>query len=73
MNDKELKINKEVCKGCGLCLGVCPDNALEFDEVYNSKGVRPVKLNKKCRLCGQCFLICPDSALEIINEEVMER
>ncbi len=45
--EKQLKINKEACKGCGLCIGVCPDKALEFDKSYNSKGVHPIKLNKR--------------------------
>ena len=49
--------NKEWCTGCGLCVTVCPEEALE------SRG--EVLLDeKKCTDCLNCIDYCPNEALE---------
>ena len=35
-------IDSEKCKGCLLCVGVCPSNVLKKSDTYNSKGIYPV-------------------------------
>jgi len=63
---KEVKIKKEFCKECSLCIFVCPKNSLSFSNKFNSKGCHPVKWNSdNCNFCGQCFIICPDNVIEI--------
>jgi len=66
-----VKVDKNKCKGCGLCLGVCPQNNLEPANKENAKGFIYVKVKapSKCTGCGLCYLICPDTAIEIYEEE----
>jgi len=57
---KELVINPEFCKGCGICAAFCPQGALEIiDEKVRLKD------DNECILCGSCELRCPDYAIFI--------
>ena len=66
----EVLINEVRCKGCGLCVDVCPYRVLELSDSFNSQGYRPAcaKNSKKCRGCTWCNLICPDAAIEVKRE-----
>ena len=63
-------INRERCKGCGLCIDVCPRKILFFAEEVNRKGVHPVraKTPDQCSGCRLCVTVCPDVAIKIIDE-----
>ena len=37
----KLLINMEECKGCGICVSVCPKKVLEISEELNTKGYYP--------------------------------
>ena len=65
--DKKLKIHKERCKGCELCIGVCPKHILYISEEVNKKGTHfvVIKSPEKCTKCGLCVMMCPDCAIEI--------
>ena len=64
-----IKINEEICKGCGLCVSFCPvKGLLSIDsERVNAKGWNPVVCadQEKCLSCAQCALMCPDTAIEV--------
>lgn len=64
------RVIEDKCKACGLCISVCPQKAVSYNEKnFNVKGVHPVKIDKeKCLGCRQCALMCPDIAIEIIEE-----
>ncbi|MEJ2587163.1 MAG: 4Fe-4S binding protein, partial [Deltaproteobacteria bacterium] len=34
-------IDRERCKGCHLCIEVCPNGVIEVDESLNAKGYAP--------------------------------
>ncbi|KJJ84849.1 4Fe-4S ferredoxin [Candidatus Omnitrophus magneticus] len=63
----KLVINIENCKGCLLCLEVCPAKVFQLSEHVNKKGVKYIEAvsPEKCVTCGRCFAICPDTAIEI--------
>ncbi len=63
----KIVIDEERCKGCGLCIPVCPKNSITISERLNSKGYRPVEQvrEEECTACGLCYLICPDVAIEV--------
>ena len=56
-------IDVDRCKGCGLCVSVCPQHILKLaDDRFNTKGYRPVGVTdlEQCTGCGMCATICPD-------------
>ncbi|MFP4521926.1 MAG: 4Fe-4S binding protein [Fibrobacterota bacterium] len=56
-----IKIYKEKCGMCGVCAGVCPENAIKL------AACAPICSEKKCTSCGKCVKACPASALELNN------
>jgi 2-oxoglutarate ferredoxin oxidoreductase subunit delta len=66
-----IEIDKEACKGCELCIPVCPKQVIEMGEHFNLKGWRyavPAR-NEDCIGCKQCLIICPDVAIKLMKEE----
>lgn len=61
-------IDLSYCKGCGLCVSVCPKKILQLDaQALNAKGYHPAKIidEAACIACGMCALICPDCAIRV--------
>ncbi|MBU4427242.1 MAG: 4Fe-4S binding protein [Proteobacteria bacterium] len=58
---KEVKINREWCKGCGICVAFCPKEVLEMDDDGKALWAHP----ENCISCGLCELRCPDIAIEL--------
>ena len=38
----KLTIDRETCKGCGLCADVCPKHLLALSKEINTKGYHPI-------------------------------
>ncbi len=62
---KEHLINRDWCKGCGICVRFCPTKVLELDAAEKVAAVRP----EACICCRLCELRCPDLAIEVLIEE----
>ena len=64
-------IDRELCKGCCLCVRACPVKILEMDTELNTSGSYPVKTvnSEKCIACGNCYEVCPDVCIEIYELE----
>jgi 2-oxoglutarate ferredoxin oxidoreductase subunit delta len=63
-----LDIAVDRCKGCGLCLDVCPKHVLALEErVVNALGHHPVRLTDAagCTSCALCARICPDAVFTV--------
>jgi heterodisulfide reductase subunit A len=56
-------VNKSRCSGCGLCVLVCPYNALEVDEEQNVAVVNIAM----CKGCGACAATCRSSAIDVLG------
>lgn len=66
-----IEIDKELCKGCSLCIPECPKNVIELSSMFNNKGWRyvvPIR-NQDCIGCKKCAIVCPDVAIKVIREE----
>lgn len=63
----EVKVNKELCKGCLLCTAICPKGLLKKGEAFNSFGFYHVEYaaDGDCTGCALCAEVCPDVALEV--------
>jgi 2-oxoglutarate ferredoxin oxidoreductase subunit delta len=55
-----IEIKKEWCKGCEICVDVCPRDVLEMKDF-----VAVVKNLDNCTYCNMCELLCPDFAIVI--------
>lgn len=67
-----VKINHSICKGCGLCVDVCPKDVLVIDmSTINVKGYSPSKAERAedCIACGNCAITCPDSVISVYVKE----
>ena len=56
-----VEINREWCKGCGICIAFCPKGALTGDDGDKARWSHP----ENCICCGACELRCPDMAIEV--------
>jgi 2-oxoglutarate ferredoxin oxidoreductase subunit delta len=62
----KIAIDTERCKGCGLCVAVCPKGSIVICEKSNKKGYFPARqANAECTGCALCALVCPDVAIEV--------
>ena len=54
-------IVEDLCKGCGLCIDVCPPKVLYVADRLNRVGYFPsVYRESGCTGCGICFYRCPE-------------
>jgi len=63
-----LEIRADHCKGCGLCVDICPKHVLELDTAtVNRLGYHPVELTDAaaCTSCALCARICPDAVFTV--------
>ncbi len=66
-----LTIREERCKGCELCVTVCPKGVLEINkEKPNAAGYFPASVVKQeeCIGCQSCVKMCPDVAIRMEKE-----
>lgn len=62
-----LEVIRDVCTGCGKCVGICPFGALSLDE----QRIAVVDSNR-CTACGVCVPECPTQALALPPEKRLE-
>jgi len=58
-----VKVEKELCRGCGRCVEICPHEAISRQVWYSGIQVAVVD-NQRCRGCGNCLPVCPSGALQ---------
>ncbi len=65
---KIIRIDEELCDGCGNCIPSCPEQALQIVDTPKGKKARLVK-ELFCDGLGACLGSCPTGALTIEEEE----
>lgn len=64
----EVIFAEDLCKGCELCLSVCPTKILKLDTSrVNARGFFPAMVYNitLCSGCGSCARFCPDSVISV--------
>lgn len=59
--EKNILINENWCKGCGICVSLCPRKVLDTD----SMGKATVVNLDLCTCCKMCEKHCPDFAITV--------
>jgi len=62
-----IEIDRELCKGCQLCMSFCPKEVIALSNKLNANGYLPVVFdsNGECTGCAICALVCPEVAIEV--------
>jgi 2-oxoglutarate ferredoxin oxidoreductase subunit delta len=70
----KVTIDRDLCKGCFLCIRACPVKVLEADTEINASGSYPSRAvhSEKCIACGNCYEVCPDVCIEVFELEANE-
>ncbi|MBZ0129730.1 MAG: 2-oxoacid:acceptor oxidoreductase family protein [Rhodobacteraceae bacterium] len=63
-----VEITEEWCKGCDICVKLCPERCLRL----NDRLVAELALPDLCTGCRMCEWLCPDFAIAITNTPVRE-
>lgn len=61
-------VDEGFCKGCGLCVDVCPAHIVALNaKKISPKGYHPAHCidEEKCTGCCSCALMCPDVAITV--------
>ena len=68
-----VEIEANWCKGCLLCIEVCPPGVLVISKSLNKMGYHPAEyVGERCTACGFCFYICSELG-SISNTSVLAR
>ena len=54
-----IRINKNKCVGCKLCVGVCPTEAIKVNNEKKAKIDTAL-----CLQCTNCSQVCPKEAIQ---------
>ena len=67
----KLVVNETWCKGCRICVDLCPTKTLEMIESPDRWEGSIVKVTnmEACNGCGICEVECPDFAISVFSEK----
>lgn len=60
----DIRIAEEACRGCRMCLEICPTQVFEFDE---EKSRARIVAAQDCIACFSCAALCPSAAIALSN------
>lgn len=66
---KAIVVDPKLCKGCHICISVCPHGVLKESEVVDNRGFflpRVIDI-KACKVCRLCEMECPDFAISVME------
>jgi NAD-dependent dihydropyrimidine dehydrogenase PreA subunit len=64
MGDVQVKIENKGCRGCTMCVDICPCDVFDYDA---SSELALAARTVDCIGCYSCFYACPSQCIEIAN------
>ncbi len=66
-----IDVDIERCKGCGVCVSICPVKVIALGENVNGKGYNYLVMTNPdgCIGCAGCAMICPDSVITVYKQK----
>jgi len=63
----KIVIDRELCKGCELCIAFCPKKLIAPSDKLNAAGYLPAEFKDggECTGCASCATVCPEVAIEV--------
>jgi 2-oxoglutarate ferredoxin oxidoreductase subunit delta len=64
----KINIDKELCKGCELCIAACPKGLIQKGKTLNRSSYFSAEFvgnAEQCEGCALCATICPEVAIEV--------
>ncbi len=66
----KIEIKSDRCKGCQLCIPVCPIGLVKVSEKLNDMGYHPAQYTGNgCTGCGLCYTVCPEPGCITVYRE----
>ncbi len=64
-----IKIDKDYCKGCELCVRACPQQIISMSKDITVRGYFYAQVHEpsRCIGCRICAITCPDAAIDVIT------
>jgi len=67
----KIVVDTEKCKGCEVCIPVCPTNVIEMVNEVNGKGYHFMQqVREECTGCTNCAVVCPDGVITVYRIKV---
>jgi 2-oxoglutarate ferredoxin oxidoreductase subunit delta len=74
-------VDENRCKGCELCIVVCPKGIITLAKHFTPHGYHPARLvdpilvapGGDCTGCLLCSTICPDAAITVYRQAKLKR
>ncbi len=65
-------VDKEGCKGCGVCVPACPQTVIALAKEVNGKGYNYAYMEnpEKCVGCMNCAIVCPDGVITVYKVKI---
>ena len=64
----KVKIDPELCMGCGICKHVCASGAISIGQRADQSGFDITVWHNSCCLCANCRVYCPVKAASLSND-----
>ena len=67
-------VDKELCKGCNVCVVTCPTKTLSLAREVNGKGYNFAYMEnpEACIGCASCAMVCPDSVITVYKVKLQD-
>ncbi|MDD2346313.1 MAG: 4Fe-4S binding protein [Bacteroidales bacterium] len=63
-------VDIELCKGCEVCVGACPQSVIGLSKKVNGKGYHFAEMqNDACIGCSNCAVVCPDGVITVYRKK----